>query len=127
MAHTDSIGYQMSTNDLAMILLEFKNLSGKGTHWINPDNIASAKAGVDKEGVEYTVLHMNSTTEPKIFIVLYMGLCLSAMHVIQNINVTNLTLSHVLFQYLLDIPFIQENKSENIGFHTKNLFQDIYN
>jgi hypothetical protein len=51
-----------------MILLEFKKLNGKGVHWINPDNISSVATGTDKEGNDYTVLHMNSQSEPKIFI-----------------------------------------------------------
>ena len=51
-----------------MILLEFQKLSGKGSHWINPDNISSVASGKDKDGKDYTVLHMNSQSEPKIFI-----------------------------------------------------------
>jgi hypothetical protein len=49
------------------MLLKFAKWKGSGDEWVNPDQVASADTGT-KEGKKYTILHMNSTSKPKIFL-----------------------------------------------------------
>lgn len=50
------------------MLLKFIDTQGK-VQWVNPEQVSSAEPGQKKDsGEKYTVLHMASTSKPKIIV-----------------------------------------------------------